>query len=751
MIKKLHLKHFGRFNDKTFNFAPVTLFVGRNESGKTTLFDALLDAICRPKGNMEYGKKLNARYLKERDAKIEYEGEPFSIEEADFLNLFAIRSGEIKLDPELDSQWMNNVKASLFSGGINPQAVADELDKKFKSKAKDSLNSEEKKLSEELKEFELKKEKELALRQECLNEEKRIAGAEGSMAQSKDEIANLEKERRELERIIEQQGFLQQRKNIKSLLADITERRRYKDELEKYARFNPVVLEDLKNREAEVIKLNGEVKKAAILEEETLRKLSDNAGEKAGYEKEKFRVDSIRLLADTLQETLVPREKLVKTVTRRIWRKPFFAAAGLFVIAGAIIFIIKPDSWIFTAATFALAVICAVIAPVRRTFEDSASLDEAVKAAQRRWKNETGEDAGNSYEDILLVLTRAAERSRTTAEKHEQVIDKNAAIEKEMADRALNKQMAANAEEEAKKQMQKLLEVAGVTNIPDYAAMLKNKENITERCKELDEKLRAALAENKASTLTELEEIMSRRMENIDNKITDTEIPPHELGAKQNRLKTVKDNVEKLNHKINEENVKAAEDTGEIKGRFKGVPERIAEYEKGIMERKHRLEEIKKELRAIKIAQELFVSMEEDSTAKMEQLSGEITEQFSSLTAVESKVSMTSYSIEKAGVSDAGGNARSMDYLSAGTKDAFLLASRLVLARKSVNTGKSAIIILDEPFITLDKPRTERALALLENFQKTTSWQIIIFTKEEETEKQAQLIFGSNLSVIKLP
>ena len=41
MLKTLHLTRFGKFRERQFEFEAVTLFHGPNESGKSTLFDAL--------------------------------------------------------------------------------------------------------------------------------------------------------------------------------------------------------------------------------------------------------------------------------------------------------------------------------------------------------------------------------------------------------------------------------------------------------------------------------------------------------------------------------------------------------------------------------------------------------------------------------------------------------------------------------------------------------------------------------------
>ena len=181
---------------------------------------------------------------------------------------------------------------------------------------------------------------------------------------------------------------------------------------------------------------------------------------------------------------------------------------------------------------------------------------------------------------------------------------------------------------------------------------------------------------------------------------------------------------------------------------MRGLPEKIANCEKGIRETKARLAEIDKEIRAMKIAQEIFSSVAEDSGRMLKELSGEIAELFSSITEAERKVSMENFSMENVSVDDAQGAGRDSYSLSTGTRDAFLLAVRLILARKSMDSG--GIIVLDEPFLALDRPRTGRALSILKEFHAATLWQLVLFTKDEETVNQAREVFGSKLCVHEL-
>ena len=79
-------------------------------------------------------------------------------------------------------------------------------------------------------------------------------------------------------------------------------------------------------------------------------------------------------------------------------------------------------------------------------------------------------------------------------------------------------------------------------------------------------------------------------------------------------------------------------------------------------------------------------------------------------------------------VGDAGGVLRSLENLSRGTRDSFLLAARLALALRSF--AGQGVMVLDEPFHSLDAERQRKALSMLASFHQKRGWQIILFSKE---------------------
>lgn len=123
MITGLRIERFGAFADRELRFGAVTLFVGPNESGKTTIVDALCDALCKPRSNRTAGKRLALRYGTERLVTADFDGEPMTIPEDAFYDLYAIRSGDLTIDVKPGVSWVEALKAELFTAGLDPKRL----------------------------------------------------------------------------------------------------------------------------------------------------------------------------------------------------------------------------------------------------------------------------------------------------------------------------------------------------------------------------------------------------------------------------------------------------------------------------------------------------------------------------------------------------------------------------------------------------------------------------------------------------
>jgi DNA sulfur modification protein DndD len=753
MISRLKIDTFGKFKDRVFEFAPVTLFYGENEAGKTTVFDALFDGLCGPKANTEPGKRLRLRYGIGRKASLEFDGDELSLPAADFLNLFAVRSGSIDLEIEKNSEWMNRVKSELFSGGVDPQGVAKKLDDECRSKAKGTLRAEADLVRGELKDLKSRLDAALADRLACLSEEKLVEEKEARHGTARKEIEGLKKEIESLEREIEQQNLLREGKTLEALLAKLTEKARLSAEIERYSRFSREGLEDLKKRDLRAANLSAEAERARAAHEAAENDRRRLHEEKARAEEDKNLLEKRKVLAEVLKRSLADRDRLVRRAAVITWR-PLALAAGLvfFILGGVSFFILPKDvSLLGLAAGTAAAVVFGVFAVRREMKEDTGGLDEAMRAARETWLKETGSvlDAGG-YEALLVALDRAGEKAGSAVERWERCRAAAASADADAAAREGDYRKAAAVRDDALRETRGILDSAGAADTVDYAARQEKRRALEERIEEIDLALEEALEKYGVSTEAELESRVTRKLTEISGRVTESTARDQDLRARENLLREKRKTFEVLRAEEQGALGDFSRNLGAVRERFKGLPERISGLEKSIAGKEERLKDLETRLRATEIARDIFQSLAGDAGDMLVNLSREIGETFSRFVGRESRISFETLSVDAAGVADSEGDLRPETVLSSGTRDAFLLAARLVLARKSVPEGRAAVVVLDEPFMTLDRRRTGNVIVVLKEFQESSDWQLVLFTKDEELKRMMVEAFGPGTAVHRL-
>lgn len=127
MIRELKIRSFGRFKNSSFSMDRITLFHGPNETGKTTIFDAIFTELCKPKATKKQGRRIRKRYGDNTQVEIVFSDQPVTIDEDEFLNLYAVHSGNMNLHLKSNSSWTEKIKADLFTGGIDPAKMSREL------------------------------------------------------------------------------------------------------------------------------------------------------------------------------------------------------------------------------------------------------------------------------------------------------------------------------------------------------------------------------------------------------------------------------------------------------------------------------------------------------------------------------------------------------------------------------------------------------------------------------------------------
>ncbi|MDB5106288.1 MAG: hypothetical protein JWP91_3977, partial [Fibrobacteres bacterium] len=187
MINRLTLTSFGKFRKAEFDLSGVTVVHGPNEAGKTTFFDGIFQALCRPSETKKSGKVLKARYGQARQASATLtDGAPFSaITDEEFMNLYAIREGDLRLELDKGTEWLDKLKSRLFHGGLDPS----ELMAEFEKRSSDSRTMTHTKELEKSREAAVRARQELETRKrergDLLAKEKSLAEAEAALKETR--------------------------------------------------------------------------------------------------------------------------------------------------------------------------------------------------------------------------------------------------------------------------------------------------------------------------------------------------------------------------------------------------------------------------------------------------------------------------------------------------------------------------------------------------------------------------------------
>ena len=674
MITSLHLKRFGAFIDRELPFSAITLFVGPNESGKTTIVDALCDVLCKPKTNRNAGKRLALRYGTDRDVSVDFDGEPLSIPEDAFYDLFAIRSGDLTLNVKPGSSWVETLKAELFTAGLDPKRLHAALARRASSDGGSRHNRELRQLREE---------------QRRLDERRGVLGDRAAEARTADAAVT---------------GLRSERSRVAAELDGVT---RTLEERQRQARRR---LQQAEQREAERL-----LQRFDELARESVAAPSDEAAP---------RLQALSAASDAAAQDVTRARAELEQARSRLQDMAAGAPAGrpswaerdgaggiasiavLALFAGGIVGALMviaglPEIAAAIAGVAAAGGTVAFAASLRQRAAGVAAVrDETDRAAERlrvrRERHDQVEQELRSFlqrhgveskEQLLLQLGSArAEEARRLEVEAELAA---AARERGMPDtdtlrEALREQLrsptgAAGGGEP---------DEAGVLSADPYPSADEERlraraAELRERLEQLDERLardREQAAALSGITAAEIADLDTRRA-GTERRIVALELDGRAAGI-----------AASLFARIADESTAALDElSADIGARYTAVSGTAAAAGAVMTVRSSQ--------------PTLTPDKELPSSVHLEALE------------------------EAPLITDAYGAARPADQLSAGTRDAYSLAARLALAERAQRGP--GLLILDEPFHAMDTTRMRRALRLIGRFQERTGWQLVVMTADE--------------------
>lgn len=750
MIRTLRLRDFGKFRSLDLAFGPFTVITGPNEAGKTTVFDALFDALCagsRHEGRPAW-KGLAGRYGALRKAEVEWAdgAPPAAFDDAEFLEIFAVRAGDTGVNAANGRTWETTAEARLLNAGLNPAHLAAGLIDKAESTRKGSVQARVKELGKLIKAREAELAGYRARRDAIFAGETETARLE---AELKEKYAALDAKKAELRAVTAAQEEMAMRCRLAAAEAGIKalrEAREARQELAALARFARSEMPAYRALEQECRALETT---AASAEAALAEKKAALAAAKASLDALvakmpllKAQAASAAALSAKLTSFASAPPKVVRSVSRPVrfgaWAAALALAAFVAYSGGKI--------WAYAAA--------AAIAAAGAWVGLKLSIKETLAG-------HTAEETKAFLDGLAAEWTTVSEEklppeglepARAWLAKAES--DASAAVESLKARSAEYSGLEAGAAEAAKALEERRKEAAaaggraaawlkerGCAGEDEYQQRLTAYEKLSARLADIDQRLALLRQKAGAASDEELKDRLYMDKEAMDQRGADpAKADEPELERLKARASAMAKELHSLEAAAGE--VKAALKTAQaVAGaKLEGLPDLINRAESDIAAAREELADLDLQTQGYMLAAEVFNKLAEKSTVAFDALGKEVSAMLAeALPGGEAKFS--GFDAGEAAVKDAGGKPRPVKYLSSGMRDLFMLAARLTMARKARladdGTLAPALVVLDEPFYTLDPDREAAALKLLAAFRKNTGWQVIILTKDSSVATKA--------------
>jgi DNA sulfur modification protein DndD len=742
MITRLDLIRFGRFAGQSFPFEAFTFFYGDNESGKTTVFDALFQELCSPRANRTSGRLLKERYGEAREARLAADGATPRIDEDEFLNLYAIRSGDIHFELDSPAAYMEKIKAELYSGGLDPALLA----RRFAGQASEKKTYRH---NQELADLKARRQ-ELEIRLEQLREKRRAILAEEEDAREQgarldglaESILRAEKRSRALEEALGREKKIAERRELESLLTLLERAQRLREELDADPGAGRDETAELDRLLAEQAEREERLRLSRGLAEQLRLTLSESREALARLSARQ--AAALRVFARAGELLALIEARSGGRRPRTAWKPGLLLAALLTFTAGlAVGFTFTPRPLQLPVALAGLLGALVLLLAARRPAGPAEAAEEGfIRRLKDEYRNVSGGEALKS-ETLTGISQELQKRGleadllvREAAGKADGIGEQEARLERqEAAVRA-----AETEAEAAGRAVSAWLAARSLSGRDAYLALLHARRTRADQLRELERRLEEETAARRAGGPEQMARDCRRRLFELDEEgvpgrgKTTPEIRRLETAAREARGR-----LEELQSGQAALRTRQAGVRGRISGSLGDLPEQMVDCENALRQVGAEIAARAEERRAAALTREIFAGLAAQADTNLSSLRRELGALFSELAPDSREVVLQGLETRGIRAGDAGGRSRPLPHLSMGTRDAFCLAARLALARKA-NPG-SGILVLDEPFLALDSRRCERALTLLRRFQSGHGWQIVLLSKDERLYALARKLF----------
>ncbi len=742
MIRSLDLTAYGRFARRHFDFGEVTLFLGPNESGKSTVFDALGEVLCNPPKTTTFGKRLEGRYGPERRVTVDPEEAAGTLSAETFLNLLAVDSAGISITVGDRSDWLDDVKSQLFSGGVDPKRVKRLLDDRADTRANRRHMKERAGKVEKL-EAERRHRRELdQRREEVLRAQHRATSLDEELGQIETQLTEVSEHLSGVEAEIAHQERIDERERLQGIWQQVEKAKSLESSLEELAAVREDEGEELRRLTGAAENARAAAERAEV-QAQHARDAVTTATERAHRAERAAEEEQPRSsVAGELRERVRTAEAERPTTRVVSWRPWALVAAAVALMGGVAALVLLPGAAAIGGAVggIALSALFVVLARSVAHVPDESAVTAAVEEVRDRWRRRFEEDLSGrdaaALRDELYRKEQEAQRLHADAAARREEL--RAAEERRQRTQAAAEEARQEADR-ASRAVTEWLTRRGISRTEEYWKLRERAERFAAEREEARTRVERAMDDFNADTPEALQAEVSRRIKDLDASITAPPKSEAEVRALRSERARLIQEKERLAARRGEVNRRAGEATGSVQTAMGNLPEEIAQCDRRIALLEEEIAELDTTRRAAEWAAQMFAEVASDTTTMLADLAEDIAREYGSLVGDDRAATLSEIDPMKGRVQDRSGVLRAVGSLSQGTRDSFVLASRLVLAERALSSP--GILLFDEAFAALDLERRSRALALLRRFREEHGWQLVIFTMDPGLAEEVQSSF----------
>jgi DNA repair exonuclease SbcCD ATPase subunit len=751
MITRLTITRLGRFLNRSFDLGRVTVFVGKNEAGKSTVFDALFGSVCS--GGSAIKTKIRNRYDVEglEDVvQLEAECKWEKVDAGIFKNFFAIRTADLEIEFDGTGNWVKRVTDNLFTGGIDPRKCAGDLRDEYKDKSTTKYNKEFKSLQEKLSGHKDELRGLEGERARLIAEEERASKNASEFERNTQENSELLRRLKESEDVLQQQELIQELtrwRELKNLVAETKEAERELSRLTLYASDN---IQKAKEIERKIRVANEEIGNLQILAKS---KSDEQSSSRQKLDQMKIEALSRGTSAQKARVFIneIDSTRPVQSIRTVIHWKPSFIIIGTILIlvgiAGALLINVGPWNAVVVAVGILVGVITVFLGRTRDEEKVAPDTSGWCASIRDRWTAETGvKVSSNTPEGLRQEMQNVVNEHEFLQKQVEDLEKRQIDLTREIDGlrRGIEEKKADLSAQE--KELEEWLRRYDVRDLEAYRLRVGEYKDAQKKLDEMSGQIVKMSNQTGLKRDDTLEQLVDEKIFASNRLIHDDELASDALKQVKDEYNKLKDRQKEIAELIAERGRGVGQEEGKVRGALEKLPDQIASVQLDILMCEREISRmIEKKTAAIRTA-EIWEEVASDSEIMFRDLSVEMADRFREITKYSTGdgpllTTIKALSKEEIEVRDAGGGSRTIENLSSATFDAFYLAARLTLALRMKDENRAQILLLDDPFLTFDEERTANAIKLLKAFQEQSGWQLLFFTKDRRTLDQLRCVF----------